>query len=157
MDSTSVTTKQLFQQRDQLKQLLILAIKGLCIFLLIYTAKEKIVDHERFYKGLQKIQLLKDYAQTISWLVPATEIAVALAIIIPKTQKLGLYLFTIMMSIFTLYIASMLLWAEKKPCHCGGAIETLTWGQHLVFNIGFILMAIFGIYLHKNSNRKINH
>lgn len=154
MNSTSITAKQRFLKRDQIKQFLILGIKAICIILLVYTAKEKLADHERFYKGLQKIQYLKDYALTISWLVPIIEIAVAAVIILPWTQKLGLYLFTIMMSIFTLYISSMLLWAEKKPCHCGGAIETLTWGQHLVFNVGFILIAIFGIYLHKNHNRK---
>jgi len=154
MDSISIKTRPPFLQRNLTKQLLIWGIKGLCIFLLCYTANEKIADHERFYKGLTKIQYIKDYALTISWLVPITEIAVAIAIILPPTQKLGLYLFTIMMSIFTIYIASMLLWAEKKPCHCGGAIETLTWGQHLLFNIGFTLIAIFGIYLHKNHNRK---
>ncbi|MFN0293482.1 MauE/DoxX family redox-associated membrane protein [Pedobacter helvus] len=156
MNNISISNKQPFLQRDLTKQLLIWGIKSLCIFLLLYTANEKIADHKRFYKGLTKIQFLTDYALTISWLVPITEIAVALAIILPWTQKLGLYLFTIMMGIFTFYIASMLLWAEKKPCHCGGAIEMLTWEQHLVFNISFILMAIFGIYLHKNENQNLN-
>ena len=154
MNSTSITAKRPFLQKDQIKLLLILGIKALCIILLVYTAKEKLEDHERFYKGLTKIQHIKDYALTISWMVPISEIAVAAVIILPWTQKLGFYLFTIMMSIFTIYIASMLLWAEKKPCHCGGAIETLTWGQHLVFNMAFILLGIFAIYLHKNDNRK---
>jgi len=154
MNSTSITAKRPFLERAQIKQLLIMGIKALCIILLVYTAKEKLEDHERFYKGLSKIQYIKDYALTISWLVPIFEIVVAAVIILPLTQKLGFYLFTIMMSIFTLYIASMLLWAEKKPCHCGGAIETLTWGQHLVFNIAFILLGIFAIYLHKNDDRK---
>lgn len=90
----------------------------------------------------------------ISWLVPVSELAIALVIIIPQAQRIGLYLFTIMMSIFTLYIASMLLWAEKRPCHCGGAISSLTWEQHLAFNIGFILLSIVAIYLHKTYNRK---
>lgn len=154
MNSTSITGKPPFYQRHQTKQLLINGITGLCIFLLVYTAQAKIVEHDQFYKGLSKIQYLKNYALTISWLVPISELAIALALIIPQTQKLGLYFFTIMMSIFTLYIASMLLWAEKKPCHCGGAIASLTWEQHLLFNIGFILLAIFAIYLHKNINRK---
>lgn len=152
MNSTSITGKQPFYKRNQAKQLLITGITGLCIFLLVYTAQAKIVEHDQFHKGLLKTPYLKDYALIISWLVPISELAIASLLIIPKTQRLGLYLFTIMMSIFTLYIASMLIWAEKKPCHCGGAIETLTWGQHLVFNIGFILLGIFGIYLHKNNN-----
>jgi uncharacterized membrane protein YphA (DoxX/SURF4 family) len=157
MESTSMTTKRPFLKRDQFKQFLITGITGLCIFLLVYTAQAKIAEHGQFYKGLLYTTYLKDYALTISWLVPFTELAIALLLIIPRTQRQGLYLFVLLMSAFTLYIASMLLWAETKTCHCGGAISSLTWEQHLMFNIGFILIAIFGIYLRKNSNRKINH
>lgn len=151
MNSSSIKGSTPFYKKHQTKQLLITGITGLCIFLLVYTAQGKLAEQDKFYKGMLKIPYLKDYALTISWLVPISEIAIALLLIIPKTQRLGLYLFTSMMGIFTLYIASMLLWAEKKPCHCGGAISALTWEQHLLFNIAFILLAIFGIYLHKKQ------
>lgn len=154
MNSTDITGQQPFYKSHQAKQLLITGITGLCIFLLIYTAQAKFAEHDRFYKGLTKVQYLKEYALTISWLVPVCELAIALLLIIPTTQRLGLRLFTIMMGVFTLYITSMLLWADKLPCHCGGAIEMLSWKQHLLFNLGFMLLAILGIYLQKNINRK---
>jgi len=33
------------------------------------------------------------------------------------------------------------------PCHCGGAIENLSWGQHIWFNLAFIAIAIVGLRL----------
>lgn len=134
---------------DQSKTNLIWAICYCCIFLLIYTAYAKIEDHSRFYKGLLRISYIGNYALLISWLVPLSEILIAVLLLIPKMQKLGLYLFAVMMGVFTLYIASMLLWASKLPCHCGGAIEKLSWNQHLWFNLGFIALAGLAIWLKK--------
>jgi len=136
---------------DQSKTNLIWAICYCCIFLLSYTAYAKIEDHSRFYKGLLNISYIGDYALLISWLVPLSEILIAVLLLIPKMQKLGLYLFAVMMGVFTLYIASMLLWATKLPCHCGGAIEKLSWNQHLWFNLGFIALASLAIWLKKQS------
>lgn len=137
--------------RDQTKTNLIWAISYCCIFLLIYTAYAKIEDHDRFYKGLLPISYIGNYALLISWLVPLSEILIAVLLLIPQLQKWGLYLFAAMMGVFTLYIAGMLLWASKLPCHCGGAIEKLSWNQHLWFNLGFIALASLAIWLKKQS------
>ncbi|MDB5156121.1 MAG: hypothetical protein JWR50_828, partial [Mucilaginibacter sp.] len=50
-------------------------------------------------------------------------------------------------------ILSMVLWAEKLPCHCSGAIEKLSWTQHIWFNLAFIALAISALRL---SKRKTN-
>jgi len=136
---------------NQSKTNLIWAICYCCIFLLSYTAYAKIEDHSRFYKGLLRISYIGNYALLISWLVPLSEILIAVLLLIPQLQKCGLYLFAAMMGVFTLYIASMLLWATKLPCHCGGAIEKLSWSQHLWFNLGFIALASLAIWLKKQS------
>lgn len=120
-----------------------------CVFLLIYTAYAKIDDHDGFYKALLPISFIGDYAFLISWLVPLSELLIAILLMIPQTQKRGLYLFTAMMGVFTFYIVSMLLWATKLPCHCGGAIEKLNWNQHLWFNLSFIALASLAIWLKK--------
>lgn len=138
--------------RNRTQEILIQGIPGCCIFLCAYTAHAKLEDHDRFYKGLLPVSHIGDHAQFISWSVPLTELLIALLMIVPRTQKLGLYLFTMMMGIFTLYIASMLFWATKLPCNCGGAIEKLSWHQHLWFNLGFIALASLGIRLKDNQN-----
>ncbi len=138
---------------NQSKTNLIWAICYCCIFLLIYTAYAKIEDHNRFYKGLLPIPYIGKHALLISWLVPLSEVLIAVLLLIPQLQKWGLYLFAVMMGVFTLYIASMLLWATKLPCHCGGAIEKLTWAQHLWFNLAFIAIASVALWLKNNQQQ----
>ena len=47
------------------------------------------------------------------------------------------------------YAAGYLLWMlrteQHLPCSCGGVIQHLTWGQHIVFNGFFIAVAATGI------------
>jgi hypothetical protein len=133
------------------RQRIVFVISLLSIFLFLYTAYSKLAEHERFLKGLSKVQLISPYATLLSWLVPFAEIIVAALLILPATLKWGLYGFTALMILFTGYIGSMLLWAKKMPCHCGGAIEKLTWVQHLWFNLAFIALAIFALILYSSK------
>jgi len=41
----------------------------------------------------------------------------------------------------------MLAFAPKLPCSCGGVIQKMTWGQHVIFNLFFTLLALVGIWL----------
>src|SRR5665213_872763 len=110
---------------------LVFCIGLLCIFLFIYTGYSKLADHQRFLKGLTRVQLVGRYADLISWLVPIAELAIAALIILPRTFKAGLKAFIVLMVLFTGYIVAVLLWAKRLPCHCGGAIEKLSWTQHI--------------------------
>ena len=143
--------KQEFRLKDKTREWLIFSVCLVCIFLFLYTGYSKIEDHVRFMKGLSKVRIIGGMANYIAWLVPIAEIIIAVMMIIPKTYRFGLHAFTGLMSVFTVYIISMLLWAEKLPCHCGGAIEKLTWTQHVWFNLAFIAIAIYALWL---SNRK---
>ena len=128
----------------------------ICVFLFLYTGYSKIEDHRRFFKGLTRVTIIGPYALLISWIVPIVEIIIAILLIIPRTSKWGLYGFTILMGGFTIYIASMVLWTTKLPCHCGGAIEKLSWTQHIWFNLAFIAIAVFALWLSKfKTNLKI--
>jgi len=148
MEST-ITKTMWFQFTSKTKEWLIFSICLICMFLFIYTGYSKILEHHKFWKGLTRVEVIGPYALYISWLVPATEFIVAALLIMPRTIKLGLYSFTALIIIFTGYIISMLLWAKKVPCHCGGAIEKLTWTQHVWFNLAFIAIAVFALWLNK--------
>jgi len=137
-----IINKQRFQLENKGKDRLILAICLLCIFLFLYTACAKLIDHSRFLNGLYHVKILSHFAFYISWLVPLAEILVAILLIVPRTVKCGLYSFLGILTLFTIYILSMLLWADKLPCHCGGVIEKLSWTQHVWFNLTFIALAI---------------
>ncbi|RZJ86048.1 MAG: hypothetical protein EOO20_19080 [Chryseobacterium sp.] len=136
------------------KELFFLLINIILASLFAYTAYEKVMDHERFMNGIAKVELIGRFAFFISWAVPIAELLIAVLILIPETAKIGLWCFLGMMMIFSLYILIALIWASKLPCHCGGVIETLTWTEHLWFNIGFILSSIIAIRLANTLNKK---
>ncbi|SEN08485.1 Methylamine utilisation protein MauE [Mucilaginibacter gossypiicola] len=129
------------------KELIISIVKYLCLFLFIYTAYAKLADHDRFYKGLTKVHLVSGYAMVISYLVPAIEILISILLIIPNTVKIGLISFMTTMTAFTVYIICAMIWEPKLPCHCGGAIEKLSWMQHIWFNLAFIILTIIALWL----------
>ena len=149
MECVVTNNKLKFQLSEQTKERVIIAIRWLCMALFVYTAYAKITDHDRFLKGLTRVYLISGFAVIISFLVPIVEIIVALLLLIPRTARLGLYFFTVVMTVFTVYIISAMIWEKRLPCHCGGAIEKLSWSQHIWFNLAFISIAILALRLNK--------
>ncbi|MNJ87501.1 hypothetical protein D3C87_50210 [compost metagenome] len=130
------------------------AISLICLALFIIAAYDKIADHERFVKGLAAVPVIGIYAGTVAWLVPMIEVIVTVLLLIPSTQKFGLWAFLITMVGFTIYILGMWLWAENLPCHCNLIVEKLSWGEHVVFNMVFIGLAAWALRLVKNKEYK---
>lgn len=144
----SITIKGIsFQLTDSARKTLAFTICMMCLFLFAISAYDKIVDHERFLAGLSKVKFIGSYAVYLAWGVPIAEIIVSILLIYPPSQKYGLHGFIGLMVIFTLYIGSMLLWAQKLPCHCNLIIEKLSFAEHLAFNLAFILLALWATYL----------
>ena len=141
---------------DETREVLVYSICLICVFLFLYTAYSKILEHARFLKGISKVRLIANFASPISWAVPVAEILVAILMIIPKAYKLGLRAFISIMILFTGYILGMLIWAKQLPCHCGGVIETLSWTQHIWFNLAFIAVALFALRLSRKKNQYQN-
>jgi hypothetical protein len=150
MESLTVK-KTSYRLSEKAKEWLIFSICLICIFLFLYAAYSKIADHRRFENGLSKVALIRSLASYIAWIVPLAEILISTLLIIPRTYKLGLSAFVGLMAVFTVYIISMLLWATKLPCHCGGVIEKLSWIQHVWFNLAFIAIAVFALWLSRSN------
>ena len=148
---TTITLSPISRLSDSTKDKIVNGIRYICLFLFAYTAYAKIIDHDHFLHGLTRVHLISGFAVLISFLVPVVEVLVVILLIIPRTLKIGLSLFTLIMSAFTIYIISAMIWEPKLPCHCGGAIEKLSWGQHIWFNIAFIFLASMGLWLIKSS------
>jgi uncharacterized membrane protein YphA (DoxX/SURF4 family) len=144
-----ITNRSKIQLSELTKEKIIIAIRWLCMALFLYAAYAKISDHDRFSKGLTRVHLISGIAVFLSYAVPTVEIMVALLLLIPQSAKTGLYSFIAVMSSFTIYIISAMIWEEKLPCSCGGAIEKLSWSQHIWFNLAFIAIAILALRLIK--------
>lgn len=132
---------------EKIKEWIVYGICLLCLVLFATSAYSKVVAHETFVKGLSRVSFIGGVAVYISWFVPVTEVMISILLILPQTQRLGLYAFTGLMTVFTIYIVSMLFWAEKLPCHCNLIIEKLSWGEHVWFNLGFIILAVCALWL----------
>jgi len=148
---TAISTRNKFQLSDNSKEKITDAICWICMALFVYTAYAKLIDHQRFLKGLTRVQMIRKFAVIISYSVPVIEILIALLLLIPKTAKTGLYSFITLMFAFTIYIISAMIWEPYLPCRCGGAIEKLSWGQHIWFNLAFITIAAIALRLIKSN------
>jgi len=125
-----------------------LAVEVICllyILLFIYAAVSKLLDFHDFLIQIGKSPILTAYAEVAAVGVIATEILIVLLLLFPKYRFLGLFLSLSLMTMFSAYITILLLWSPYVPCSCGGILSTLGWHEHLVFNLVFVLLAVWGV------------
>ncbi|WP_333853008.1 MauE/DoxX family redox-associated membrane protein [Epilithonimonas sp.] len=123
------------------------------ILLFIYASVSKLLDFENFQVQIAQSPLLSAYAGFISYAVIIVEIIIVLILIYPKTQILGLYLSTALMTEFTVYIYLILNYSDFVPCSCGGILEKLGWTEHLIFNIICVILGIITILWLKSKDK----
>lgn len=126
-------------------------IAALFIFLFIYTALSKFYDFKNFTSVLGQSPLIGKLNLLVAWVLPLAELITALLLFIPRTKLVGLYASLILMIVFTFYIGYMLLFSPHLPCSCGGVIRQLTWKQHLLLNIFFVIAAGWDIHLYRSQ------
>lgn len=128
-------------------------IAALLILLLVYASLSKLLAYSVFVAQLHTHPMLKQFAGFLAWAVPVVELGLAALLVIPKTSRAGFYGAAALLLTFTAYLVLMLLSEKNLPCSCGGIISSLSWGQHVVFNLFFTALAITGIILDKRKNR----
>ena len=129
------------------RHVIVQIISYLYVLLFIYTAISKLLDFENFGIQLAQSPLLSAYAGFIAPSVIITELLIVLLLCFKATRLTGLYASLFLMVAFTVYIYLILNYSDFIPCSCGGIIEELSWTEHLVFNIGFIVLALVAIIL----------
>lgn len=131
-----------------IKKILIEIVSLLYVVLFIYAAVSKLIDFENFRVQLGQSPLLSAFATPVAIGVPVMEIMIAVMLLLPKLKLYGLLSGFTLMVMFTAYIYIILNFSQFIPCSCGGVLEKMTWDQHLVFNIVFVLLASFAILFH---------
>lgn len=130
-------------------------IRFLLILLFVYAAAIKLLEYNKFVVQLGLSPLVPSFLHQVAWSIPAIELVTAVALLFEKTLKTGLYASLCIMSVFTLYIIGIFTVASHIPCSCGGILESLTWTDHLIFNIVFVFISASGVVL-INSEGKMN-
>jgi len=119
------------------------------VILFMYTAADKLMSLKTFASTLAKSPLIGNFSTIVAWSIPIAEISISLLLVLALTRKMGLYASVILLSGFTLYLAYMVVSGLKLPCHCGGVISSMTWQQHIWFNMAFVILAYAGIRMYK--------
>lgn len=128
-------------------------VSSFLILLFTYAALSKLINHEIFQAQFIEFPVLNILPTLFSWLIPIIEIVVILLLFIPKFKIYGLYAALFLLIGFTIFLILMISFDKNLPCSCGGVISKLSWKQHIVFNLFFIILSIIGIKL----QRKMNH
>ncbi|GGG18906.1 MauE/DoxX family redox-associated membrane protein [Pontibacter amylolyticus] len=137
------------------RKVVIEGITALLILLFFYTALSKLLDLQAFQGQLVLQPFPAGWESVLLWALPLTELLVCVLLFFPRTRQQGLYLATLLMSIFTLYVALILSRAFGYiPCSCGGVLERMDWETHLVFNVVFLALAITATILYIRSVRQ---
>src|SRR5665213_2340928 len=130
------------------RNLFVEIISLLFVFLFVYAAVSKLIDFQKFEVQLGKSPLLTAYAVWVAWIIPTVEIGISIMLATSRWRLTGLYASFSLMAMFTGYIVAITRFSENVPCSCGGVLQNMTWNQHLVFNVGFVVLGLVGILLY---------
>ena len=125
-----------------------------CLFIALFTyaAVSKLLDYNKFSAQIGQSPILAGYTSLIAVAVPAIELLISGMLIFSNTRLAGLYgSFSLMMT-FTVYIILASKFSDFVPCSCGGVLQNLTWSQHLIFNISFLVIGVAGVLLYSPSH-----
>lgn len=136
--------------RSKFKFLVVKAISFIIIAIFIYTATSKLLDFEQFRIQLGQSPLLSSFADFVSIAIILLEFLLSFTLIFHFTRSIGLLLSYGLLTMFTTYIFIILKYSDYIPCSCGGVIEKLSWEEHLLFNLGVIILCAWGFILSKD-------
>lgn len=134
-------------KRELIKSNIIYIVALLHIVLFTYAAVSKILDFQNFQIQIGQSPLLSAFAAWVSYGVPILEIGLVLLLLLPKYRWIGLYGSFLLMVMFSAYIFIILNYSSFVPCSCGGILEKMTWNEHLIFNLAFVLLGAVAIVL----------
>lgn len=117
----------------------------LFVMLFTYAAVSKILDFENFQVQLGQSPLLSAFAGLVAYAIPTAELVISCLLLSSRYRMIGLFTAYCLMSMFTAYIYIILNYSSFIPCSCGGILEDLSWNQHIIFNVAFIILAGTGL------------
>ncbi|MBC9797711.1 MauE/DoxX family redox-associated membrane protein [Sinomicrobium weinanense] len=150
MKRTALAISQFFLKH---RNVIVEIICYLFIFLFLYAAFSKLMDVQQFQVQMSKSPLITQFSGLMAWAVPILEIIIAIFLFIPRLRLIGLYASFSLMFVFTGYIFIIQNFSPYVPCSCGGILNSMGWTEHFIFNIGFTLLAVFGIFLYNRQQQ----
>jgi len=136
------------------KELLADILVTLIFIMFLYASFSKYFDFAGFQRAMHNQPFPSPLSDVLVVILPPIEIIAAILLVVDKARIAGLKVTIGLMTAFTLYIAGILLHLfPRVPCTCGGIIKLMSWGQHLVFNVFFIAIAIIALKITTEKQR----
>lgn len=131
----------------------------LLIILFTYAAFSKLLARNifTFQMQLAPVHLVNELAPFLSWFVPFIELLIVVLLCYERYRLAGLYCSFCLLLSFNIYITAMLLSGLDLPCTCGGIISHMGWKMHLLFNAGFMIIAVIPMVMHRKMKRHIGN
>ena len=118
----------------------------LLILMFSYAISSKIIDYHSFRIQLLIQPIPKWSVGILVYAIPISEILTVLFLLFKRTKIYGFYMATGLMLMFSIYVGLAMTGAFGSiPCSCGGIIGHLSWPDHLIFNLIFLSLSIYGI------------
>jgi putative oxidoreductase len=137
------------------RQVVLECIAALLILLFLYASVSKFLDFKRFIDEMNNQPLPNSWTPFLVWGIPFLEIAISATLLFEYTRLLAFYASLVLMTLFTIYSIMILAhFFPYVPCSCGGVIRKLTWPQHLVLNLFYVALSVFGLILQRSKHFK---
>ena len=132
-------------------------IIALLLLLFVYTGISKLLDMQA-YKEALKLQHFPAWLYSLAVTLPFFEMIIALGLVFKMVRGIALYGYLILMLVFTGYTGLVAFhFFKQMPCTCGGVISRLSWTQHFLFNIFFLLISCWAIWLYRKQKHVCMH
>lgn len=137
---------QLLEKKGSKSGILLREFSALVLaFLFAYTGIVKVYDWQATQLAIFNQAVPYWSKNLLLFGIPIVELGIAGMLLIPVWRRVGFLASFILMSAFTGYVAWVWLgFAGRIPCSCGGVISSLSWGQHLIFNLVFLTISLVG-------------
>jgi len=150
---TTINKQSNIYIRDGWKNIIfdVLAVSFVVLFLL--TAIKQLMAFQTLKEVLAASPLIGRQSSLFAYVIPGSETAISLLILVPKTRVLGVFASLSLLILFTAYLTYMVTAGVKLPCNCGGIIPRLSWTQHIGLNLILIAINIACLKLSNSVNR----
>ena len=131
-----------------MKERIIKFASSLLIILWIYTGGSKLLDFISFEHQLKLQNFSPLVTDILKYAIPIMEVFTAVLLCLKITFRIGLVLSLMILGSFTVYTLLVLTgFYPRIPCSCGGIIKTLSWRNHLIFNLFFFALNMTALCL----------
>lgn len=130
------------------------SIRIILLLMFCYTTYHKLIDLNKFEATLLKSTLIEEYqVKYLLYIIPSLEL-VAVFFLLRKNYRVGFFISFFLMLLFTLYLVALNNYSFYKGCSCGGIFNEMSYSQHIIINISFILLSVVGIFIYSVARNK---